>query len=217
MNLKESENSVSIISGADGPTGVYIADNESKKSLKGIIKNHIYKLKQEKAKKKIFAGVHTIEEVVAYAMKNYGAVEVNTTERQYEEQRKALKESLVIEKKSELLGEMKDIPIPDLSNEDETREFLEKLEIRSEIISKIPENEMPMDFHLYEINIGEGRLEIEIDNIWNVFSVSCSGSKKDMKHLNKIMQDLYLYYGVSEKDIREKSDRYLSLINALTI
>lgn len=215
--MKKSENSISIIGGADGPTCVFKANSESKKSLKMIIQNHIYKSKREKAKKKIVSSVHTIEEVVAYAMKNYGAVEVNTTEWQYEEQRKALKESLVIGKKSELIGEMKDIPIPELSNENETREFLEKLEIRSEMISKIPESEMPMDFHLYEINIGDGRLEIEIDNIWNVFSVSCSGNRKDMKQLNKIIQDLYIYYGVSEEDIREKSDRYLSLLNALTI
>lgn len=213
--LKEKANSVSIISGSDGPTAVFKANSESKKSLKEIIKNYIYKSKCEKAKKKITPGAHTIEETAAYAADKYGAVEINSRDQQYEEKLKYLKQSLVLTNKPQLSGE--DTLVPDLSNETETREFLEKLELRNEIISKIPDSEFPLDFHLYEINMGDSRIEIETDNIWNVLNVSCSGSRKDMKRLNKIVRDLYIYYGVSEEDIKEKSERYLSLLDILVL
>ena len=38
-------------------------------------------------------------------------------------------------------------------------------------------------------------------------------SKKKMK---KIMQELYLYYGVSGEDIRNKTERYMSLLAVLS-
>lgn len=215
--MKNYENSISVISGADGPTGVFAGDSESKKSLKEKIQNYIYILKRKKAENKIVANAHTIEEVVAYAVSNYGAVEVNSTDGQYKEQRKSLKESLVLMNRPELLGEMKDIQNPDFSNENETRKFLKKIKDRQEFINKISESEMPMAFHMYEIKIDDSQLEIQIDKIWNIFSVSCCGNRKAMKKLNKILKDLYLYYGVSKEDIREKSDRYLSLLNVLSI
>lgn len=215
--MKKSENSISIISGADGPTAVFGVNSKVKKSLKTILHNYIYKLKLKKAKKKLVSDVHTIKELVVYAMKKYGAKEVSVTDRKYEEQRKYHKENLVLMHKLELLGKMKDIQNCDFSNDNAIREFLEKSEIRSQMISKIPDNEINIDFHMYEIKIGNSHIEIKVDNFWNVFSISCSGNKKDIKHLNKILQDLYIYYGVSEEDIREKSDRYLSLLNVLTL
>ena len=75
---------------------------------------------------------------------------------------------------------------------------------------------MPMDFHIYEINLRDGRLEMEIDYHWNVFGISYSGSKKTIKRMKGIAKDLYLYYGVSEEDIQKKSERYHSLLATLS-
>ena len=60
-------------------------------------------------------------------------------------------------------------------------------------------------------------MEMEIDYHWNIFGISYSGSKNDMKQMKKIAKDLYLYYGVSEEDIRNKSERYHSLLVTLSI
>ena len=81
----------------------------------------------------------------------------------------------------------------------------------------ISEDQMLMDFHIYEINLGDGRLEMEIDYHWNIFGISYSGSKKTMKRMKEVAKDLYLYYGVSEADIRQKSERYHSLLATLSI
>ncbi len=88
---------------------------------------------------------------------------------------------------------------------------------RRERVESISEDQMPMDFHIYEINLGDGRQEMEIDYHWNIFGISYSGSKRTMKRMKEIAKDLYLYYGVSEADIRQKSERYHSLLATLSI
>ena len=45
---------------------------------------------------------------------------------------------------------------------------------------------------------------MEIDYIWNIFGISYSGNKKVMKQFEKISKDLYIYYGVSEDDIKKR-------------
>lgn len=211
-----SRNSVSIIGGADGPTSIFIASRRGRQPLKLRLRNHIYKCRRRRAEKKITAGAHTLEEVAAYAVRKFGAVEVPEKRRKYAEQRKNLKESLILRNKPELLGKMKEIPNPDFSDEDSVRAYLEQLQVRSERIAEIPDSEIPMDFHMYEIEAGEGYLDMEVDFIWNEFGISYSGDKRAMKQFQKTAQDLYTYYGVTEDDIREKSERYSSLLGALS-
>lgn len=155
---KKSKTSVSIIGGADGPTSVYIAGRTGKKPIKAKIWNYIYKFRRNKAEKQIVAGAHTLEEVVAYAIDTYHAVEVN----------------------------------------------------------KEPYDGF-VDLHVFEMYVGDGCLEMELDYIAKIFGVSYSGNKRVMKQLKKIAQDLYLYYGVTEEDIKNKSERYSSLLAILSM
>ena len=63
-----------------------------------------------------------------------------------------------------------------------------------------------MDFYIYKINMGDGRVEIEVNYDKNVFGISYSGSKKVIKQMKEIAKDLYLYYGVSEDDVYRMLD-----------
>ena len=110
---------------------------------------------------------------------------------------------------------MADISKPDISNEKSLREYIYKMEERSKKAAQIPDHEIPMDYHIYESRTGDARLEVEVDYVWNIFGVSYSCNKKVMKHLQKISRDLYSYYGVSEADIRDKTQRYSELVTAL--
>ena len=213
---RKSKRTVSIIGGADGPTSIFIAGRTRKRPLKVRMRNTIYRFRCKIAEKRVVAGTHTLDELVQYAIKRYNLVEINSTERQYIEQRKNLKESLILQHKPEVLGEMKDIPKPDVSNEESVREYFCKIETRSEMIAGMPDNVIPMNFHLYEIRIGDDSLEMEIDYIWNIFGISYSGNKKVMKQFEKISKDLHIYYGVSEDDIKKKTERYSSLVMALS-
>lgn len=215
MNAK-NKSGVSIIGGADGPTSIFIAGRTQKKPLKVRIRNIIYRFRRKIVEKKVVAGEHTLDELVQYAKNSYHLMEINSSEKKYIEQQKNLKESLILQHKPDVLGEMKDIPKPDISNEKSIREYLYKIKARSEMIAKMPDNVIPMNFHLYEIRIGDDSLEIDIDYIWNIFGISYSGNKKVMKRFKIISKDLYSYYGVSKDDIKKKTERYLSLITALS-
>ena len=214
--IEKSKSEVSIIGGADGPTSIFIAGKTQKRSLKVKMQNAIYKHKLKRAEKKIVAGAHTLNELVQYATNKYDVVEINVAERKYIVQRINLKESLILQHKQEVLGEMKDIPTPDISNEESVRQYLDKIKARSEMIAEMPDDIIPMNFHLYEIRIGDDVLEMEIDYIWNIFGISYSGDRKAMKQFEKISRDLYIYYGVSEDDIKKRTERYSSLVAALS-
>ena len=214
--IEKSKSGVSIIGGADGPTSIFIAGRTQKRPLKVKMQNAIYKHKRKRAEKKIVAGAHTLNELVQYAMNKYDLIEINVAETKYIVQRINLKESLILQHKQEVLGEMKDIPTPDISNEESVRQYLDKIKARSEMIAEMPDDIIPMNFHLYEIIIGDDVLEMEIDYIWNIFGISYSGNRKVMKKFEKISKDLYLYYGVSEDDIKKKTERYSSLVAALS-
>ncbi len=167
--------------------------------------------------KQIVANAHTLEEVVKYAEDRYGLIEIPSIEKEYIRQRKSLKEGLILQNSPELLGEMADIPSPDVSNEKSVREYLGRLEARSEAIAEMPDNVISMDFHLYKIRIDDDFLEMDIDYIWDVFGISYSGNGKVMKQFKKIARDLYLYYGVKEDDIKNKTRRFSSLVTELSL
>ena len=212
----KSKSGVSIIGGADGPTSIFIAGRAQKRPLKVRIRSILYRFKRKRAEKKVVAGEHTLDELVQYAKNSYNLIETNSSERKYIEQQNNLKESLILQHKPEILGEMKDIPKPNISNEESVREYFCKIKTRSEMIAEMPDNVIPMNFHLYEIRIGDDSLEMNIDYIWNIFAISYSGNKKVMKQFQKISKDLYIFYGVSEDDIKKKTERYLSLVTVLS-
>lgn len=73
----QNAESIGIIGSADGPTSVFIAGKKAKIPFRIRMKKCIYKYKRKRAEKKIVAGVHTLEEVAAYAVNTYGATEVD--------------------------------------------------------------------------------------------------------------------------------------------
>ncbi len=145
---------IAVIGGVDGPTGVFMVDN--KRKLRVRINDCFYRKKQKNIAKKIVAGTHTLEEVLQYAKNTYGAKE-----------------------------------------------------------SDYRVNAIPEITRVFEIKEGGDSLYIEIDDISGSFGISFSGNKKTFKHFEAINKDLYSYYGVSEQDIDEKSERYLSLLGVL--
>lgn len=82
---------------------------------------------------------------------------------------------------------------------------------------KYKPGKLPANSHIYEIKAGNDSLNIEIDDTRETFGVSFSGNNKTMKYFQTIAKDLYIYYGVSEKDIRKRTERYLSLLEVLSL
>lgn len=208
--------SIGIIGGADGPTSVFVAGRSKKPPLKLRIKNAFHKRRRKRVEKTITANPHTLEEVIQYLQDTYGAVEVSQESRDYQEQRKNWKESLIIQHKPELLGELGALKRPENYDEDSLMKFFEQVELRRERAVSIPDEMIPMDFRIYEVNAEVGRIQFEIDIVWDIFGSSYSGNKREIRQLKKISKDAYLYYGVTEEDIAKKSQRYKSLLAALS-
>lgn len=211
-----STGAVSIIGGADGPTSVFIAGKSQKQPLKLRIKQAIYRHKRKEVEKTIVADPHSLVETVQYAKKKYKFTEVAPTDREYLEQRKCLKESLILQHKPEVWGKMQDIPAPDCTDEESIKKYIEQMEARREMIAELSDNIIPMDFHLYRVQVGDGMFEMGIDYKWDILGISYSGNKKEMKFYEKISKELYRYYGVEEADIKNKTKRYSALVTALS-
>jgi len=208
---------ITIIGGTDGPTSVFIAGRTKQKSLKDRIRQFLYQCKRRQIEKRIDAAPHTVQETATYAIAKYHAVEIPKTQDNYLGQYASAKEALIFMHKPELLSDFGEITRPDILDEESAKEIYRQLQLRSEMIGKISDSEMPMDFHIYEIRIENGHLEMAVDYAWDtILGMSYSGDQKAMKKLEKISRDLHLYYGVSEEDIKNKTKRYSSLVTMLS-
>lgn len=212
----KSKSNVTIIGGADGPTSVFLAGKTGKRSLKEHANSYLYKKKRVYVAKKITPGAHSLEEVVSFIKEEYGAAEVSETAHKYIEQKRCLKESLMIENRPELLGDMAVVRPPEQMTEEAVMQMLKFADERSRLIKTIPEEELPMDYHLYEIRMGKGRMDVDIDFKWDILGCSYSGNKKEMKKLCEISKEIYLYYGVTQEDIANQTKRYKELVEALS-
>lgn len=156
-----------------------------------------------------------MEEVVRYAKTKYHAVELTSDARNFMEERRSHKEGLVLLKRPDLLEGLQKVQKPKEYNDDTIARMEQQIEIRSQQIAALPEDELPMDFHLYEIRKGNEEIEMAVDFYWNILTISHQGDQKTWEQGDKIVKDLYRYYGVTRKDIEEKSDRYKELVTVL--
>lgn len=215
-DMEKTQQEVSIIGGADGPTSIFFAEDLEKTGLSEKIRNAHYEKKRNKVEKTITAKPHTLEEVVVYLQKEYGAVEMSKESDEYLEQHRCLKESLIIKHNPELLGDLAELESLTDYDEESLKKVWEQIELRSKRVATIPDEAFPMDFHIYAVKIaGAGEMQFCIDNLWNVLETSYNGTRRGMKKLRRISREVHLYYGVSKEDIENRSERYSSLIMEL--
>ena len=185
-NQREDAAAIAIIGSADGPTAIIMSGQAAKLPLRSKIRKRVYQIKRLSAEKRNAPGTHSLRDVAAYAMDRYQAIQADHAKPDFIVQKNILKEYLLFRKKTA----QPDAPIKD--------------------------HEIPMDFQIYEIRQNDNRLEIAIDFINESFGISYCGSKKAAKQFKLITRDLYTYYGVSEEDIQNKTERYLSLLSVLS-
>ena len=212
-----------IIGGPDGPTSVFLCgrgrDKNPLRRLKWNLRNWKDAGKRKAAERRIKAGAHTMEETVRYMMEKYHAVEEGDTYPHYQERRQGMKYSLIQQRQPQLLGKIEPVHPPrDLSDPQEAARWLQEVEAQTEELQArvraVPEEDFPMEYHLYTIDLGEdGMLEMETDPLHEQFSCSYAGKKEV---LERVQQDLYLYYGVSQEDIDRKTERYRMLVLVLS-
>ncbi len=213
---KKCASQIAIIGGADGPVSIFVAgkDGGCKVPLKVRIRNKRMQMRRKRAEKKIHPGAHTKEETIVYAKEHYGFLALDQNCRICQDEKKSVREGIIYKYKPELLGEFLHISAPDSSDEKSFQKFYELLQERERILDAVPDEEVPMEFQMYELLSGKGHIRISADFKWDIFGVSYGGDRKQMKKFKRIAQDLYSYYGVTEEDIENKTERYAALVCA---
>ena len=59
-------------------------------------------------------------------------------------------------------------------------------------------------------------MHILIEKNYGYLGGGAQGNRKYMKEFGRISKDIYKYYGVSEEDIRNKTERYKNLVTELS-
>lgn len=220
------EKSYTVIGGADGPTSIFLAGNFKGHKEKNIIKiikrkilNKKFNIKRKKAAKLIVPNPHTIKQTIQYIKQHFNAVEADCSYPYFNERKLNMKYLLIRREKPELLGEEKKIAPPkDFNDIELLKEWQKSIEEwNNQCLNKtesISDDIFPTDYHLFLINKKEnGTLEIELDTLYPNISISYSGNKKI---LEPILKNIYMYYGVSKKDIHYKTERYKTLLSILS-
>lgn len=105
---------------------------------------------------------------------------------------------------------------PKEADKDQWREFHAKYEEWAEEVNEISEKDFPMDFHVYKIKCaGNASVQINIEKVNKHLAILCTGENKYMRKLQKIASSIYRYYGVTEKDIEQKTERYEAMVCCL--
>lgn len=205
---------VSIIGGSDGPTSIFIASKANNKFA-----NNIRKRIKEKREKKIIDNLsinpHTLKQLSRYITKKYGAYRVNERKSSYQFAYQNIKANLVLKYNPQLVH----TPIPkhltNYNNQLKLKKYFEQMEQR---VNEAVNTAFVIEFEQYMIEVttpkNKGKIQIDLEYKYGTMQVSYTGSGKN-KEYNKIVQDIYYYYGVSKKDILNKTQRYQQLIDVL--
>ena len=114
------------ISGADGPTSVFVIKKNNKLTLKQKIEKMKYSYKRSRVEKSLLVGGHTLDEVMDYIVRVHGFVETDSNSEEVLEEYREMRASFLLRYAPELLGEYSPMPQLDSTEEAEVRKFLEK-------------------------------------------------------------------------------------------
>ena len=220
MNNTKGNESFEVIGGADGPTSIFICDKSKKPTLPQRLRSYFYKTKRHLVEIRIKPGAHSLDEVEKYIKSRYGFVEVGRTESDYITEYEETRTAFLFRYRPDLVqgyDEKFDFDVKE--NVEEIIARLDaKIKKEKEIADSISREVFDIDFHKYvksEKNIDDS-MHILIEKNYGYLGGGAQGSRKYMKEFGRISKDIYKYYGVSEEDIRNKTERYKNLVTELS-
>ena len=209
--------SVSVIVD-DKPTSFFIVGrNSSKQTLKQKIQKFLYDVRKKRIVKLLKANPHSMEQVADYIITELGFSEVDKTKAEYKTVYFQMRASFILQYKPELLGDLAEAPKLENHEEEAIKLFMEQIEQRQKAAENIPPDIFDIDLHIYEKDSGNNnQSKIIIEKNYGYIGGSASGSKNGfMKEFDKTFRKVYLYYGVTQKDIDNSTKRYIELVKTL--
>lgn len=206
---------MSIIGGSDGPTSIFIAGRW--KSPMNFFRKLRFKIKKKKIYSSWNRPPHTLDEVILYIVQKYNAVELPADNRERQESFHSFKAGLVAKYYPELLEERPVSPASvDFNDREAVEQLLGEQQKWYERVLMIPDERISCDYHYFVIHLkGKGEIRIETDKVHELFSAGYWAEKHKRRYLQRIVKDIYSYYGMSRKDIEDNSERARALVAVL--
>ena len=215
---KKGVEATSFIGGADGPTSIFLIGRDNKNiTWKQRIQRARNKARRKRIMKSLKADAHTMDEVSGYVMNELGYRETDKSDSQYQEEYGQMRSSFLIQYQPDLLGELSNAPKLESHDEESLKKFLEQLEKRQKAAEDIPTDLFDIDLHIYTKKEKKLESSIIIEKRYEYIGGSATGSKRAMKKFNALFRKIYLYYGVTQKDIDEHSKRYEDVVRTLAL
>ena len=209
---------ITRIGGADGPTAVFIAGrNNGKISLKHRIQRFINKSRRAYIGKNIKADAHTLNQVCEYIVSVLGYKEMDSNLPEYQEEYNELRASYILQYKPELLGELANIPDLTEHTEESIKEYLNLMKSRQEMAKSIPVELFDIDFHKFIKEDGDNEAHFIIEKTRDYIGGGASGNNNTVRKHNREFKQVYKYYGVSQEDIDNKTERFEEVVRMLAM
>ena len=202
--MKKTADNIRIIGKSDGPTSVFIAGKDKKKTLRQKIEKSMYDFRRKRVIKFLRADSHSVDEVADYVVRELGYTEVSSSDETYQTEYSNMRASFLFQR-------------PQQWDEKSVMEFMKQIEQRTEAARAVPKTEFDIDFHLYRKTGWDFEMSISIEKTYESFSGSASGSTRVMRRYGADFRKVYRYYGVSQEDIRQHTKRFEEVVRQLTV
>lgn len=205
------------INGEDGPTSVLILKHTKNRTLKQRFQKFKYNRKKKHIEKMITGeSYHSMEDVLAFAVNECDLVELDRDSDEVREEYKQLRASFILQYKPELLGEYAKLPLLESEEPEAVKEHLEKCKEQLQHAMAVPKELFDIDVHKYikEYSDINESLNVVIETKYGYIGGGAGGDKA-VKDLDEIMIRLHKYYGVTQEDIDNQTERYKNLIRTL--
>lgn len=159
---------------------------------------------------------HSMEDVLAFAVNECGLAELDRDSVEVREEYEQLRASFILQYKPELLGEYAKLPSLESEEPEAVIEHLEKYKKQFQHAMAVPKELFDIDMHKYIKKYSDRNesLDVVIETKYGYIGGGASGDKA-VKDLDEMMTRLHVYYGVTQEDIDNQTERYKNLIRTL--
>lgn len=215
--MKKCASAVSVIGGADGPTSVFLLKRNQKLTVRQKLQRFKYNIKKAYVEKTLKAEAHSLDEVMTYLVKVHGFVELEKDSDEMREEYSRMRASFLIQHAPELLGEYAKLPKLESESREDILTYVRQSEERIQKAMEIPVTEFDIDFHKFQISFEDinDNIHFLFEKRFGYIGGGASGNKKILKRFRRLDKEIHRYYGVTEEDIRTKSQRYKDVVRAL--
>ena len=210
-------NKIYRIHGEDGPTSVFILKDTKNRTLKQRFQQIKYNRKKKRIEKMITGeNHHSIEDVLAFVVNECGLAELDKDSVKVKEEYEQLRASFILQYKPELLGKYAKIPPLESEEPEAVMEHLEKCKEQFQHAMAVPKELFDIDMHKYikEYSDINESLDVVIESKYGYIGGGATGDRA-VKDFDEMMIRLHKYYGVTQEDIDNQTERYKNLIRTL--